>query len=247
MQAGRHEAEQRPDQRSAARSIAARLLEYLRQKTTKHGPYDEVVSLGRSCQPAHQVRRVLGISRAHVFDWIVTTDTGLCTLIADDLRGHFALDTLFRDNEGFVRDRVTDTVFQHEFKSEDDLTAVHATTAPRIAAMVKRWRRMMASNASVLFIRQHAWSESPADCADVLLSTLQAAGPRLRLRLLYLTEPHLTPARPDQADLLHRAMPLHPDGDWRGVDQAWQERLGEALSLDPPRVAGRAGLKLHSR
>lgn len=143
---------------------------------------------------------------------------------------------------------MTDTVFPHEFTLDDDIAAVHAITAPRIAAMVKRWRSMMASGASVLFIRQHGWSGSPADCADALLSALHAAGPHLRLRLLYLTEPHLTPALPDQDDLLHRTMPKHPDGDWRGVGQIWEERLDEALSLDPPSaVAGHAGPILHPR
>jgi hypothetical protein len=225
---------QRPDPLSARRSVASRLLAYLRQKATRHGPYHEVVSLGRACQPAYQLRRVLGISRAHVFDWIATTDTGIRSLIADDLQGHFALDRLFRDDLGFVRERVTDTVFQHEFTQDDDIAAVHAITAPRITAMAERWRRLMASNATVLFIRQHAWSGSPADSAEALLSTLHAAGPRLRLRLLYLTEPHMTPVLPDRDDLMHRAMPLHPDGDWRGVNETWEERLREALSLDPP-------------
>lgn len=51
--------------------------------------YKQIVSLGRGCQPAHQIRRLNYGAVAHVFDWIVTTDLGLVDFIASDLEGFF--------------------------------------------------------------------------------------------------------------------------------------------------------------
>ncbi|MGH6951688.1 MAG: hypothetical protein ACREH4_12495 [Vitreimonas sp.] len=49
--------------------------------------FDDVVSLGRACQPTYQIRRVLGITTAHVVDWIITPDAALQTLIGSRLDG----------------------------------------------------------------------------------------------------------------------------------------------------------------
>src|SRR3954467_2599189 len=66
------------------------------------GQYDDVVSLGRACQPCHQIRRVLGITSAQVFDWLITTDQGLVTLVESGLDGFFALERLGRGTSGMV-------------------------------------------------------------------------------------------------------------------------------------------------
>ena len=76
--------------------------------------YDQIVSLGRGCQPAHQIRRLYADAQAHVFDWIVTPDAGLLHSITTDLDGFFARERLEMGPEDCIVDRVTDARFLHE-------------------------------------------------------------------------------------------------------------------------------------
>ena len=203
------------------------------------GPYHEVVSLGRACQPAYQLRRVLNISRAHVFDWLITDDVGIRGHISARATDVLVLERLQRDEDGVVCDRQTGTKFLHDFKKDVDIPTAWAAAVPRFATLVARWQKLMASNSTVLFIRQHAWDCNPVEAADALLATLQAAAPRLRIRLLYLSEPEWTPDLPDRPNLIHRQMPQHPEGLWTGCDEIWDKRLHEAIRLDPPPNPGR--------
>jgi hypothetical protein len=203
-----------------------------------YGPYDEIVSLGSTCQTAYQMRRCLGIERAHVFDWVVTSDPGLVHHINSGLDGYFALDGLMRDNKGLIRDRRTATLFQHDFAEGSDLATAHALAAPRIAALVDRWRALLASDQSVLFIRKHGWADHPLRTADRLQRALRAAAPRLRFRLLYLTKPAVFLPAVDTAGLVHRPLAQPDPPDWRGLDEPWQQLLTDALQFPPPSRAG---------
>jgi hypothetical protein len=202
------------------------------------GPYDEIVSLGCTCETAYQLRRCLGIERAHVFDWVVTSDPGLLQYIESGLQDYFALDGLMRDAEGQVRDAQTATLFLHEFPEGADLAAAHAAEAPRIAALVERWHKLMASEQSVLFIRKHGWAGPPLRTDDRLHQALRAAAPRLRFRLLYLTKPAAFEPGAATPGLVH--LPLAPPDpeDWRGDDLVWQQLLSDALEFPPPPTAG---------
>ena len=200
-----------------------------------HGPYDDVVSLGRGCQPAHQLRRVLGIDRAHVFDWVVTTDAGLVQHIETRLQGFFFPDTLTRSAKGVIIDRRTGTSFPHETPRSGDPEEAFETHAPRLFALVDRWHRLVASDRSVLFIRQHGWNGKPRATALRLRTALRAAAPRLRFRLLYLTPPETAAELdPDQPDLLFRPLAQPDPPDWRGLDPPWDAVLAECLALPPP-------------
>lgn len=198
------------------------------------GPYDDIVSLGRDCQAAYQLRRILGIDRANVFDWLVTRDPGLLTHIETGLHGFFAPESLITDAKGIVRDRVTATTFPHEFPSGADFATAHAKAAPRIAALVSRWQALVASDRSALFIRLHGWTGRPLHSAEALRDTLRLAAPRLRFRLLYLTTPDIHSPTPDTPDLIHRPLAQPDPPDWRGHDAAWQAILEEALLLPAP-------------
>src|SRR5262245_65264726 len=104
-----------------------------------HGQYyDEVVSLGRGCQPAHQIRRILQTSAAHIFDWIVTTDDGLATLVASNLDGFFDRDGLIMGPEGCIIDRVTETQFQHEFPKDSDFETQYEAHRGRFVMLAER-------------------------------------------------------------------------------------------------------------
>jgi Putative papain-like cysteine peptidase (DUF1796) len=115
------------------------------------GPYDEIISLGRACQTAHQLRHQLNLDRAHVFDWLVTSDPGLLTLIENQLDGHFTRDRLQPDAKGKMVDPLTGTAFIHDLPPGVNVDRAYAKAAPRVAALVTRWHQVMASDASVLF------------------------------------------------------------------------------------------------
>jgi hypothetical protein len=194
--------------------------------------YDQVVSLGRACQPAHQIRRVLQISAAHIFDWIVTTDHGVATLIASDLDGFFDRGGLIMGPEGCIIDRVTQTQFLHEFPTGSDVETQHHAHQERFVMLAERWRTLLASPQAVLFVRQHGWDAAARASAVRLRDTIRRRAPRLRFAVLYLTAD--ATEHWGETQILNRHLPQPSPYDWRGDDAAWERLLGEALAAAPP-------------
>jgi hypothetical protein len=205
----------------------------LQQATRPEGQYDHVVSLGRGCQPAHQIRRIRGVGPAQVFDWIVTTDRGLVAHIASNLDGFFARSTLVYGPEGCVIDRTWDTRFLHEFSKGSDFAAKHAEHAERFAHLVERWRALLASRQRVLFVRQHGWDDDTRGSAVRLREAITQQAPGLRFAILYLT------ARPDddkswgETQIINRRLTQPDPYDWRGDTAVWQRLLDEAGAPAP--------------
>ncbi len=190
--------------------------------------FDQVVSLGRACQPAHQIRRLDADAQAHVFDWVITPDQGLVDLIATGLDGFFARERLEMGHHNCIADRVTDTRFLHEFPKGLDFAAQYELNAGRIAMLVERWRALLASSQRILFVRQHAWNADVRGTAVRLRDTIAARAPHLCFSLLYLTETE----GDDWGE--HGIMNLHlrqPEPYvWTGDDAAWEQVLAEATT-----------------
>jgi Putative papain-like cysteine peptidase (DUF1796) len=201
--------------------------------------YEQVVSLGRACQPAHQIRRVLGTTSAHVFDWIVTPAPALVALIESDLEGFFARDRLGVGQSGAMTDLPTDTRFVHEFPEGTDVDVQHAQHAGRYAMLTRRWRHLLRSRQHVLFVRQHDWGLEPRAAAAHLQAVLKAKAPRLRFALLYLTGDPADEVPWGQEGIINRYLPQLEPYDWRGDNAAWERLLREALT-DPARLAPKA-------
>jgi len=194
--------------------------------------YDQVVSLGRGCQPAHQIRRILQTSSANVFDWIVTTDQGLLTLIGTDLDGFFKRENLKAGPEGFIVDPATETQFQHEFPKGSEFDAQYEANRGRFAMLAQRWLELLASEQTVLFVRQHGWDADARASAVRLRDTIRNRAPRLCFSILYLTKDVADDW--DEAQIRNRYL-IQPDPyDWRGDDSAWARLLEEALAEAPP-------------
>jgi hypothetical protein len=187
--------------------------------------FDDIVSLGRACQPAHQIRRLFGVQTAQVFDWIITPDAALRTLLETRLDGFFSRDRLIMGPEACVIDAVTDVRFLHEFPAGSDVNAKYAEHAPRFEMLTERWRALMASRRRVLFIRQHAWDPDPRDTAIRLRRTLDAVAPELNYKLLYLTEHDEAPWGEER--IFNRRLSQPDVPDWRGDDHAWSALLDE--------------------
>ena len=195
--------------------------------------FDHVVSLGCSCQPAFQIRRLLGIDEAQVFDWLITDDPGIVHLIGNAAEDVFRQDDLKWIN-GAVRSQAHGTRYMHEFPTEADLEKGFAENAARFEALTRRWRDLMSSDARVLFVRLHARSEDPAAAAALLRDTLGAAAPGLRFELLYLTAPEIFDPAWDTAGITHRPVAQPEPYTWKGDDAVWERLLSEAMG--PPQA-----------
>lgn len=190
----------------------------------------QVVSLGRGCQPAHQIRRILGITSAQVFDWIITTDEGLVSLIENQLEGFFARERLGAGPKGTVVDLPSGTRFLHEFPKGSDLDAQHAEHQGRYAMLVQRWRALLQSDQHVLFVRQHGWDPEPRTAAARLRQALRRQAPGLRFTLLYLTNAPGDDASWGEAGIINRYLVQPVPYHWTGDDAAWERILREALA-----------------
>lgn len=203
---------------------------WLKVPTLRGRNAHQVVSLGRACQPAHQIRRILGITSAQVFDWIVTTDEGLVTLIGEQLEGFFARDRLGVNPKGVVIDLPTDTRFLHEFPKGSDMDAKHEEHRGRYAALVERWRTLLASDAEVLFVRQHGWDADPRAAARRLWRVIREQAPGLRFTILYLTKDPADDVSWQEEGIINRFLPQPTPYKWTGDDTAWERLLRDALS-----------------
>lgn len=198
--------------------------------TSCAGHYDHVISLGRACQPAHQIRRILGIATAHVFDWIITTDPGLLTLVDTNLDGLFSRDKLGVGTGNCIVHLPTDTRFLHEFPRNGDIDAHYGQHDGRFAMLIERWRTVVASDARVLFVRQHAWAAEPRTWALHLQTSLRRRGPRLTFELLYLTNDPLDDLPWGLDGIVNRHLTQPEPYRWEGDDAAW-ERLLEGVRI----------------
>ena len=195
-------------------------------------PYTQIISLGRACQPRYQLRRMRGTVDAYPFDWIITPDAGLCTVIADDLKGFLDPQLLQRGADGVMRDVRHDIRFVHEFPADQSIEIGLQQHGPRFIQHIRRWQALMASDQRVLFVRQHAWDSDIAAAAVRLSQTLARAAPALDFDLLYLTNPaHHDPAR-QAPRTVFRPLAQSPDVRWQGDDATWDALLADALAPD---------------
>jgi hypothetical protein len=197
------------------------------------GQYDQVVSLGKGCQPAHQIRRLLGTTSAHVFDWIVTTDGGLVAHIASGLDGFFALDRLGPAPGGVIADVATGTQFIHEFPKGREVRAQHAEHAARFAMLAARWRALLRSDQRVLFVRMHMDDDAPRASAERLRDAIAGRAPRLRFTILYLTDDPADEVGWGMAGIVNRHLKQPEPYAWEGDDAAWEALLRQALAVPP--------------
>ena len=171
---------------------------------------------------------MFGVQTAQVFDWVITPDATLRSLLETRLDGFFVRDRLVMGPEACVIDAVTDVRFLREFPVGSDIDSKYAEHAPRFEMLVERWRALMASRRRVLFIRQHAWDPDPRATATRLRRTLDAVAPRLDYRLLYLTEHDEAPWGEER--IFNRRLRQPDVPDWRGDDRAWSALLDEFTS-----------------
>ena len=188
-------------------------------------PYTQIISLGRACQPRHQLRRMRGTVDAYPFDWIITPDEGLRAVITAGLTGFMEPQYLQRGPDGAVTDIRHGIKFLHEFPSGVPIEAGLAQHGQRYVNLVRKWQTLMASDHRVLFVRQHGWASDIATTAALLVETLERAAPALEFDLLYLTEPGQYDPAWHFRRTVFRPLAQSPDARWEGDDAVWDALL----------------------
>lgn len=153
--------------------------------TAKVEVYDEVISLGKDCQAAFQLRNYGLRKEAYPFDWLVTPIDGLGLFLGTHGAHFLDPDKLVYLNASGPYFHVWDSQFNfliyHDFQTPDymsDYEEVKVKYERRIARLFK----LMNSNKRVLFVR--CWiTRAEAEYLDDLIS---CHFPKLNYTLLVL-------------------------------------------------------------
>jgi Putative papain-like cysteine peptidase (DUF1796) len=150
--------------------------------------FDHIVSLGRSCQAAWHIRRTNGFAGTLPFDWVGSPDAAVRKSIATHLAGWFERDHLYPDPTGGYRNRETGIRFLHAFDKHPTFEAGYVANKDRMETLVWRWLDLIASDKTVLFVREHGTEPDPCASARLLVQTLLNAV-NVGFELLYLVPP----------------------------------------------------------
>lgn len=170
----------------------------------------QVVSLGRDCQPAFQIRRYFGKENCSsgVFDYQITPHQAVISYIENDFCGFFERQDLQVDSDGHVRNIKHGTRHIHEFPN--GLDQDYEKSLSRHNHLCENLRQIVHGRLSTLFV---GLSYTPDVFGDQVSSTIRKINPRLRFYVLVLTiRPDLAPSR------------SYPE-DWQGNDDYYSEAL----------------------
>jgi hypothetical protein len=196
--------------------------------------FDKVISLGRACDTAHQIRRYFRQTEAYPFDWLGTPFEGLLALLRHDFSGFLQTSDL-ESEQGCVREARYGARLRHDFPVLDpeQIAAVQA----RYGRRIERFRQAVAGANRILFVRgqQHIGDALPFDPAITLERTLREVFPHLDFHLLVLN-PEAAALPEFEAVGISGLSVASPDPYvWSGDDAAWSVLFGQVLT----RVGGR--------
>jgi hypothetical protein len=163
----------------------------------KKEQFDHIISLGESCQVAHQIRRYFHIQGAHFFDWIYVTLPSLIKLIENEFE-----DVCLRENLGpsnskrLVRDSKYNICYFHEFKPENgqllpNYLDHYAEAKEKYDYLIKKFLLVLNSSERCLFIQRRAqWIDlgnySDPGLAAEFEKILEQKAPKLDFKILYI-------------------------------------------------------------
>lgn len=206
--------------------------------------YYKIISLGRACDIAHQIRRHFGQTEAYPFDWLITPFQGLIKTIDSDFGGFLSIDQLIiKDNYVYGRD--SDIIYYHDFEGVDasNLEKLLPEVREKYARRVDRWQKAISTGEPILFIRGYQNMSygiiDESDAKSVYQSLLKTY-PGVNAHILAQNTPEakIEALRGEKIQIVNIAMP--PSG-WSGDDVAWSEVFERLQSwaccrLDPLRL-----------
>jgi hypothetical protein len=200
-------------------------------------PVDHIVSLGRACETAYNLRRHYGFATAYPFDWWISGTDGVARFIreanADDLYRLSALEPV--DDGASIRNARYDIRLHHEFPRDRgapgrpviaDWAARVAAPRARTAHLARRLFGLADTAGSIVFVRSCRPRDGEAALA-ALLQALEMRFPRQQVGVVLVNHQGA-----DVAGYPAHRMAVAPPAtaDWRGDPAAWDAALG-ALGL----------------
>jgi hypothetical protein len=207
--------------------------------------YDAFISLGGSCQTAHQleVNKLKGPTLP--FDWVVSPFSSVHTLIANDFADLLEKEnlTLVQDDEvgWYVHDEKYRIRFLHDFPLDLDFMRAYDAVRSKYERRSKRLLELLNTSRRVLLIRLDSTREEAQAFAEMLRKKF----PQLRYDLLALGN---TPEM--QSDwalprITNLFLPQPVPYFWAGLDKPWREIL--AMMLHAPVGETVVDADLHAR
>jgi hypothetical protein len=222
--------------------------------------FDHYIGLGVDCESVVQLRRLTG-TQACVFDWQRLNQEPLIRILRADFHGYFQLDNLVvSPNRHYVIDADLDMDIYHLFTTDFDGT-INAQRIPREYPKVRarqeyllaRWRRMVGSAESALYVRRDPYNLFTAENMLEFRDVMRERYPTHRFAVLWVRAPE-TPAE-DAADVgagpivdlaegvyvTEMAVPEPRETYWQGDDAAWDRLIPHLRQLSPVELVSRRG------
>jgi hypothetical protein len=199
------------------------------QKGTKR--YNRLISLGKHCQPAHQIRRFTGIPAASYFDWIGTSHEAILYALRNGLEVVFHKRNLRVTADGLgAVDLVSGVTYRHHFSRTSvaksvDLASIelgYENQRKKFDFLRERWAKSVTQDGT-LFIRQDCpTAEQVAELYEALFEHI--GHERFGLLIITLPDYELNIEHPN----IHTAIgcqQAEPGKDWTGDNDVWDKIL----------------------
>jgi hypothetical protein len=196
-------------------------------------PYRQLISIGKHCRAAHQLRRITGRQSASYFDWIGTPHQAILYALRNGLESIFRREYLgvTSDGRGVIDLRSGITYYHHFPRSsvggKVDMQCIdsgYLLQKKKFDFLRARWYESIAS-AETLFIRQDCLS---TDQAFELYSALVSHANHEDIGLLVITPPGHT-LRVDHPRI--HVAPGDPEAKsgeyWKGDDECWNSIVAQ--------------------
>jgi len=194
------------------------------------GRYSRFVSLGRTCECAHQIRRFTGIESAFYFDWLGTPHEGLVRALRSRFSGCFLKENLAISDGGVtVRDSRTQISYRHNFSKLAGTLIIDPQAIDReyqeqqekMDFLARRWFETLEKEA-ILFIRHDTPSVQQAlELYDVLAEQVPSRDVSL---LIIAPHGHELGMKHPRIFIETCDISTGP-GAWRGDDTVWNNIL----------------------
>lgn len=191
---------------------------------------DHIVSLGRACETAYNLRRHYGFATAYPFDWWISTTAGVARFIADGDTAALYDDAALRlspDGDSVVNPRFGIRL-HHEFPRQRGVQGqpVVVDWAAHIPAARDRTahlaHRMFGITGTAVFMRTFGPRDGDGTAVAALLTALEARFPATRIGVVLVNFRGRAPA----GAAVQRLVVARPTGaDWRGDPASWDSAL----------------------
>ena len=205
-----------------------------------HMRFDKVISIGASCQIAHQVRRLWPQQQeAYPFDWIVTPYKALLKTLGDNFAGFVCGDylELKTNSEGkitHIENTKSGVQFYHDFPCSVDFISHLVTVKKKYDFLIGRWREMIASGSNVLFIRQECFGDISDLEVDETLDLFKQLGIAGNYYLLFLHRNFGNFGKAEGPNHRRTTFPQPNPWTWEGADSDWDELAANSLFSSVP-------------